>query len=235
MEAPLRQAVQGALNKAQRTRRPRPNEIDWHATIRRNMKHYQPNHQTIIPEVLLGHGRRQRTLKTLILLVDQSGSMAESVVYAGVIAAVMASLRSVKTHIILFDTTVVDMTDKIHDPVELLFAAQLGGGTDIAQALIYAEQLVTQPRDTICLLISDLYEGGNVQVMHQSAQRMVQNGVNMVTLLALSDGGTPAYDHQNAQAFGAIGIPAFACTPDRFPELMAAVLKGERVERFGGY
>jgi uncharacterized protein with von Willebrand factor type A (vWA) domain len=233
IEAPLRQAVQGALNKANRTRRPRPNEIDWHATIRRNMKHYQPEHHTVIPEVLLGHGRRQRTMKTLILLVDQSGSMAESVVYAGVIAAVMASLRSVKTHIVLFDTAVVDMTDKIHDPVELLFAAQLGGGTDIAQALIYAEQLVTQPRDTICMLVSDLYEGGNVQFMYSSAHRMVQSGVNMITLLALSDGGTPSYDHQNAQAFGAMGIPAFACTPDKFPDLMAAALKGDRLDRFG--
>ncbi len=232
LEAPLRQAVQGALNKAARTRRPRPNEIDWHATIRRNMKHYQPEHKTIIPEVLLGHGRRQRTLKTLILLVDQSGSMAESVVHAGVIAAVMASLRTVKTHIVLFDTAVVDMTDNIHDPVELLFAAQLGGGTDIAQALLYAEQLVTQPRDTICMLISDLYEGGNEQLMHQSALRMVQNGVTMVALLALSDGGTPAYHHQNAKAFTAMGIPAFACTPDRFADLMAAVLKGEQLDRF---
>jgi VWA domain containing CoxE-like protein len=233
LELPLRQALQGALNKANKTRRPRQNEIDWHATIRKNLKHYQTEQRTIIPEVLVGQGRRMRSMKTVILLVDQSGSMAESVVYSGVMAAVMASMRSIKTHIVFFDTAVVDMTAQLHDPVELLFSAQLGGGTDIAKALAFGQTLITQPRDTICLLISDLYEGGNVQQMHRTAAQIHQSGVQFITLLALSDGGTPAFDHDNAQIFTDLGIPTFACTPDRFPEMMAAAVKRENLERYG--
>jgi VWA domain containing CoxE-like protein len=233
LELPLRQALQGALNKANKTRRPRQNEIDWHATIRKNLKHYQTEQRTIIPEVLVGQGRRMRSMKTVILLVDQSGSMAESVVYSGVMAAVMASMRSIKTHIVFFDTAVVDMTAQLHDPVELLFSAQLGGGTDIAKALAFGQTLITQPLDTICLLISDLYEGGNVQQMHRTAAQIHQSGVQFITLLALSDGGTPAFDHDNAQIFTDLGIPTFACTPDRFPEMMAAAVKRENLERYG--
>jgi uncharacterized protein with von Willebrand factor type A (vWA) domain len=230
---PLQQALQGALNKANKTRRPRQNEIDWHSTIRKNLKHYQTEQRTIIPEVLIGQGRRTRSMKTVILLVDQSGSMAESVVYAGVMAAVMASMRSIKTHIVFFDTAIVDMTAQINDPVELLFSAQLGGGTDIAKALAYSQTLITQPRDTILLLISDLYEGGNAQQLHRTAAQIQTSGTQFITLLALSDGGTPAFDHENAKVFGDLGIPTFACTPDRFADMMAAAVKREHLAKFG--
>ena len=232
LENQLRQSIQGALSKANRTHRPKANEIDWHSTIKRNMKHYQAEHRTIIPEVLIGHGRRSRTMKAIILLVDQSGSMAESVVYASVMAAVMASVRSVKTHIVFFDTAVVDMTDKINNPVELLFGVQLGGGTDIAKALAYAQMLITQPNDTICILISDLFEGGNAQILMKIASQLQGSGATFITLLALSDAGTPAYDHQHAEAFNEMGIITFACTPDKFSDLMAAAIKKESLGRF---
>lgn len=226
---PLRQAITGSLNRATRNRRPRHNEIDWHRTIRANLKHYQPEYKTIVPETRIGYGRKRSSLRDIILCVDQSGSMATSVVYSGIFGAVMASLPAVQTRMVVFDTVVVDLTEQLQDPVELLFGTQLGGGTDINRALGYCQSLVRQPHDTILLLISDLYEGGNQKEMLKRAASLVAAGVQMVALLALSDDGKPSYDHNVAQAFAAMGIPSFACTPDLFPELMAAAINREDI------
>ena len=125
---------------------------------------------------------------------------------------------------VVFDTAVVDLTDDLNDPVELLFGTQLGGGTDIRKALAYCESLVTRPQDTILVLISDLFEGGNRTEMLKRAQAMIDAGVQVIVLLALNDDGSPAYDHPNAAALASMGAPAFACTPDLFPDLMAAAI-----------
>lgn len=222
---PLRQAVIGSLHRATRNRRPRHNEIDWHRTIRANLKHYQPEYKTIIPETRIGFGRKRNALRDVILCVDQSGSMAASVVYSGVLGAVLASLPAVRTRMVVFDTAVVDMTEQLEDPVELLFGAQLGGGTDINRALAYCQSLVVNPRDTILILVSDLYEGGNKDEMLQRAAALFNSGVQMIGLLALSDEGAPSFDRNVAAALASFGIPAFACTPDQFPELMAAAIQ----------
>jgi Mg-chelatase subunit ChlD len=224
LRAPLREAVRAALNRTARNRRPRPSEIDWRRTIYRNLQHYRPELGTIIPERLSGFARKGQALRHVILLVDQSASMASSVVYAGVCAAVMASIRSLETHVVAFDTAVVDLTERLADPVELLFGIQLGGGTDINKALGYAQTLVRAPQDTILVLISDLYEGGHRAEMLKKCNALRQAGVVCVALLALSDEGAPGYDHANAAALAALEIPAFACTPDRFGELMAAAI-----------
>jgi Mg-chelatase subunit ChlD len=221
---PLRQAVQGSLHRATRNRRPRHNEIDWNRTIRANLRHYQPRYRTIIPESRIGYGRKRGSLRDIILCVDQSGSMASSVVYAGIFGAVLASLPSVTTRMVVFDTAVVDLTDELQDPVELLFGTQLGGGTDIHRALTYCHSLVRQPHETVLVLISDLYEGGRREEMIRRVAALVGAGVQMVALLALSDDGAPSYDHQAAAQFAALGVPAFACTPDLFPDLMAAAI-----------
>jgi hypothetical protein len=151
--------------------------------------------------------------------------MASSVVFAAVFAAVMASLRALRTRLVVFDTSVVDLTEHLHDPVDLLFATQLGGGTDIDQALAYCQSVVTRPADTVLVLISDLVEGGSRDHMLRRAGELVAGGVTVVALLALSDDGAPAYDHENAAALAALGVPAFACSPDLFPELMAAAIE----------
>ena len=221
---PLRAAVMGSLNRSIRNRRPRHDEIDWHRTIRANLKHYQPDHRTIIPEVRVGHGRKRSALREIVLCVDQSGSMATSVVYAGIFGAVLASLPAVKTSVVVFDTAVVDLTAELDDPVDVLFGTQLGGGTDINRALAYCQGLITRPQETILVLISDLYEGGDRTEMLKRAAILAGSGVQMVALLALSDDGSPSYDHQVAAAFAELGAPAFACTPDLFPELMAAAI-----------
>jgi Mg-chelatase subunit ChlD len=227
---PLRQAVHGALSRSLRNRRPRLREIDWPRTVHANLKHYVAAQRTVIPERLVGYGRKRQRLKDVIIAIDQSGSMAESVVHASVLGAVMASLPAVSTRLVVFDTNVVDMTDALDDPVELLFGVQLGGGTDIARAVDYCASLVARPTDTVMVLISDLFEGGVKDRLLARVASLVASGVRFVVLLALSDSGRPAYDHQLAAALVELGVPAFACTPDLFPDLMAAALSGRDLQ-----
>ncbi|WP_332876172.1 VWA domain-containing protein [Massilia sp. S19_KUP03_FR1] len=222
---PLRQAISGSLNRAARNHRPRHNEIDWLRTIRANLRHYQVDYQSIIAERRIGFARKSQSLRDIVLCVDQSGSMAPSVVYASMFAAVLASIKAVSTQVVVFDTAVVDLTPLLADPVDVLFGTQLGGGTDIDRALAYCQGLVTRPQETIFVLISDLYEGGNAAQMLSRAAALVESGVQMIALLALDDNGAPSYDHRHAAHFASLGIPCFACTPDKFPDLMAAAIR----------
>lgn len=224
LEAPMRQAVAGALARSIRNRRPRHNEIDWHRTIRANLQHYQPEYKTIIPETRIGHGRKRTAMRDIIVCMDQSGSMATSVVYAGIFGCVLASIPSVRTRVIAFDTAVVDLSEKSSDPVDMLFGVQLGGGTDINLALRYCQTQIARPHDTILVLITDLFEGGNNHEMLKRAAAITAGGTQLITLLALSDEGKPCYDDRNAAALAALNIPCFACTPDKFPDLMAAAI-----------
>jgi Mg-chelatase subunit ChlD len=225
LDYPMRQAISGSLNRAARTHRPRKlQEIDWARTIRANLKHYQPELGTVIPEKLVGFGRRRATLKDVILLVDTSGSMATSVVYSGIAAAVLASLPSINTRLVMFDTAVVDLTDQLDDPVEMLFGLRLGGGTNIDRALNYARSAITRPRDTVVVLITDLYEGGNKEGVVRQVEALLADGVKVITLLALNDQGAPRYNATLAQQLADLGSPAFACTPEQFPEVMARAL-----------
>ncbi|GAA2366675.1 VWA domain-containing protein [Streptomyces cuspidosporus] len=221
-----RATLTGALDRSARTSRPRHRDIDWDRTIRANLKHYLPEHRTVVPERLIGYGRAARgAKKDVILCIDQSGSMAASVVYASVFGAVLASMRSLTTRLVVFDTSVVDLTEELADPVDVLFGTQLGGGTDINRALAYCQSRITRPADTVVVLISDLYEGGIRQEMLGRVAAMKASGVQFVALLALSDEGAPAYDREHAAALAALGAPAFACTPDLFPDVMAAAIE----------
>ena len=220
-----RSAVTGALNRAARTRRPPLRDLDWNRTIAANLQHYQPEHRTVIPERLVGYGRKQSSVhRDVVLAIDQSGSMAASVVYASVFGAVLASIRALRTSLVVFDTAVVDLTEHLSDPVEVLFGTQLGGGTDINRAIAYCQTLITRPADSVFVLVSDLYEGGIRDQMLARIAAMVDSGVQVIVLLALSDDGAPSYDHDHAAALAELGVPAFACTPDLFPDLLAAAL-----------
>lgn len=231
---PMQAAIKGALSRSVRNRRPKYSEIDWNRTIRANLKHYQHDYKTIIPQNLIGYGRKGQALREVILLVDQSGSMASSVIYSSVFGAVMASLRSIKTQMIVFDTAVVDLTQYLTDPVELLFGTQLGGGTDINKALGYVQQQIRTPNDTILVLISDLYEGGNEREMLKKCAYLKTSGVQFIVLLALSDEGRPMYDRSVAAKLAVMDIPSFACTPDKFPDLMAAAIQKENMNSWVG-
>jgi len=226
---PTQQAIMGSLNRSSRNRRPRHNEINWPITILKNLKHYQPEYKTIIPETRIGFGKRRNSLKDVVLCLDQSGSMGTSVIYSGIFGAVMASMPAIQTRMVVFDTNVVDLTDELDDPVELLFGVQLGGGTDINRALTYCQQIIQRPADTVLVLITDLYEGGDAADMRKRAKTLTEAGVQIIVLLALNDDGAPGYDHGNAEYMASLGIPVFACTPDKFPDLMAAALSKQDI------
>ena len=222
-----RAAVSGALNRAARSRRPKLRDIDWNRTIAANLSRYLPEHRTVVPERLVGYGRRQQVVaRDVVLAIDQSGSMASSVVYASVFGAVLGSIRALKTSLVVFDTAVADLTEKLQDPVDVLFGTQLGGGTDINKAIAYSQTLITRPRDSIFVLISDLIEGGVRDQMLARIAALHASGVQVVVLLALSDDGAPVFDSGNAAALAELGIPAFACTPDAFPDLLAVAIEG---------
>jgi len=231
LEAKTVESVRGALDRSTRTTRPRPRDIDWPRTIRRNLQTYQPALGTLIAETLVGFQRNSRRarLEQVVLCIDQSGSMATSVVYASVFGAVLASIPALATRLVAFDTAVLDLTAELADPVDVLFGVQLGGGTDIARALGYCETLVTEPTRTHLILVSDLFEGGDDGPMLARAAALVERGVNIIALLALSDAGKPASCEPTARRLAALGVPVFACTPDLFPELMAAALRRQDI------
>jgi len=195
LERKTAEALRGAVDRSRRTHHPRFADIDWPRTIRANLRHYQAKQRSIVPERLVGFMRQQRRLVDLdevCLCVDQSGSMASSVIYASIFAAVMASLPVVKTKLVCFDTVILDLTEELSDPVEVLFGVQLGGGTDINQAIAYCADKIERPSKAHLVLISDLYEGGNAEEMVARVGRLIGLGVNVIVLLALSDDGRPA-------------------------------------------
>ena len=159
--------------------------------------------------------------------------MAESLIYAGILGSIMATIKSLKTHLVVFDTEVVDLSKYLDDPVELLMQSQLGGGTHIEKALAYAATLIgTDTIDSFIVLISDLYEGGPASLLLDRIQTLINQSVSFISLLALDDQGAPAYDKEMAKEIVSMGATCFACTPDRFPELMAAALNGEDLSHF---
>jgi Mg-chelatase subunit ChlD len=232
---PTMQAVRGALARSSRTRRPLPSDIDWDRTIHANLAHYQPDLKTVIPNRLVGYARQASAMRRdVIIAIDQSASMSDSVVYASVFGAALASMRSLQTHLVAFDTAVADLTQHIQDPVDVLFGIQLGGGTDINQAMAYCESLVSRPTDTVLILISDLYEGTSGGDFVARIASMARRGVTCVALLALSDDGAPSFDHAAASALADLGVPAFACTPDAFPDLIAAAINRRDLRDWAG-
>ena len=235
LERRTAEALRGAVDRGRRTNRPRFPDIDWPRTIRANLTHYQPEYRTVVPERLVGFARRQRRqvdLDEIVMCVDQSGSMATSVVYSSIFAAVMASLPVVTTRLVCFDTAIVDLTEDLADPVDVLFGVQLGGGTDIDQAVSYCADRIERPGKAHLVLVTDLYEGGNAASLLARLAALVRAGVNVIVLLALSDDGRPGFDARLAGQVAALSIPVFACTPDRFPDLMAAALRREDIAQW---
>jgi len=235
LEHKTTELLRGALNRSLRTRRPRVRDIDWGRTIGANLRHYQADHKSIVAETFIGYSRKSKTrakLDHVVLCVDQSGSMATSVVYSSIFAAVMASVPGIDTKLICFDTAILDLTEQLADPVEVLFGVQLGGGTDINAAVAYCAEKIQQPAQTHLILITDLYEGGDAKSMLARVASLKQSGVNVIVLLALSDDGHPGYNSSNAEQIAAMGCPVFACTPDQFPDLMATALTHQDIQQW---
>jgi uncharacterized protein with von Willebrand factor type A (vWA) domain len=162
------------------------------------------------------------------LAVDQSGSMATSVVYSSIMAAIFASLDVLRTRLVFFDTEVVDATPLLTDPVELIFSSQLGGGTDIQRAVAYVQdRFIERPEKTLFVLVTDLFEGGDRGPLLSRLRQLADAHVKTLVLLALTDQGKPSYDHDTAQQIGALGIPCFGCTPRLLVRVVERVMKGQ--------
>ncbi|MGY4534576.1 uncharacterized protein with von Willebrand factor type A (vWA) domain [Pseudomonas sp. TE3786] len=225
----LRSRIEGRRNRQARGGRPSQAALDLHLTIRRNLRDYDIDGDVLALQRLYYNPARQRQLPwDIIVLVDQSGSMAPSIIYAAVIASIFSQLRSLNTRVLLFDTQVVDVSGQLDDPVETLLAVQLGGGTDIAQALLHAERLISQPRRSMLVLLSDFYEGGSLDSLYASVTRLHEAGVSLLGLAALDQGAQPDYDHDTALQLGARGMQVAAMTPDHLADWVAACMAGRQ-------
>lgn len=229
LEQDIRRAVTAAVNKRAHSPIPSAAALDYKMTIRRNLKHWSPELGTIVPEHFYFFDRGSKTAAnkwTVILDIDQSGSMGESVIYSSVVSCILASMSSLKTRVVAFDTNIVDLTEKCDDPVDLLYGFQLGGGTDIDKSVAYCQQFIENPRKTLFFLISDLEEGGNRAAFVRRMEEIKASGVTLVCLLALADHGKPYCDEHMAQKLSGMGIPCFACSPQKLPDLLGQVLRG---------
>lgn len=218
-------ALSGRPNRFRRSQLKSMQNFDWRATIRDNLKNWDGDRKRIVADRLRFHGRSRRRLPwTIILCVDQSGSMLSSTIYAAVMASILTALPSVEVKLIVFDTSIVDLSSEAHDAVEVLMSVQLGGGTDIASAMEYCEGLVTQPSRTVFVLISDFEEGGSVPRMLAATRRMASARVTLLGLGALSDDAAPVYDRRMAERLSRSGMAIAALTPDRFAEWIGGVI-----------
>ena len=229
LETEVRTAVIGAVRRDRQSPLKIARNIDWKRTVQRNLKGWDPARRVLLPErFYFWANQRRRHEWDVAILVDQSGSMAESVVYSSIMAAIFASIEVLRTRLLFFDTEVVDVTDMLTDPVDVLFASQLGGGTDINRAVAYAPaRFIERPDKTLFILVSDLYEGGDRGALLARMAQLVESRVKVVSLLALSDSGKPAFDHEIAAALGRLGVPCFGCTPKMLPALIERVMKGQ--------
>lgn len=235
LEQDIKRAVTAAVNRRRHSPIPSAAALDYKMTISRNLKHYNPELKTIVPEHFYFFDRTSTSAAnkwTVIVDVDQSGSMGESVIYASIMSCILASMASLNTHIVAFDTSIVDLTEKSDDPVDLLFGFQLGGGTDIDKSVAYCQQFVENPAKTMFFLITDLEEGGNRAALLRRLEEMKADGVTIVCLLALADGGRPYYDAHMAKRVSDLGIPCFACSPQLLPQLLERAFKGQDLTAF---
>lgn len=231
LESQTRQAIMGALKRDRHSPLRVARNLDIRRTIREGLKHYQPELRKVIPDRIWFYANQRRYHEwRVIVLVDQSGSMGESVVYSSIIAAVFASLPALDTRLIFFDTAVADVSEQLSDPVDLLFGVQLGGGTDIARAVTYGASLVSQPEKTIFLLITDLHEGGDRDALLAQLARLKESRSQVLCVLALNDAGRASYDESLARKVAALEIPTFAATPNRLVGAVERALKGGPVD-----
>ena len=227
MATEIRQAFSGARSRRP-SRRPRAADFDFRRTIHDNLRHYRPSEQRLFVERAHFRSRTRRQLDQwqIILVVDQSGSMTGSVIHSAVTAACLWGLPGVRTHLIAFDTEVVDLTADVDDPAELLMKVQLGGGTDIAKAVAYAAQLIEQPRRTIVAVVTDFFEGGDPYRLVRTVKELVEQGTHVLGLAALDEEANPAFDRELAQRLADVGAHVGSMTPGELANFLAEKIGG---------
>ena len=221
----ITRAFSGSRNRFARSSLKSAANFDWRATIRENLASYDPNSGRIVAERLRFMSREKRRLPwQVILCVDQSGSMTDSLIHSAVMAAILSGLPGVRVKMVLFDTSVLDVSDRLTDPLETLLSVQLGGGTDIGKAASYCETLIENPSRTVFALISDFGEGAAPRRLYSALARMAEARVRMIGLIALDDQGVPAYDEAIARKAADLGMQVGAMSPDRFADWLAEVM-----------
>jgi Mg-chelatase subunit ChlD len=227
MKISVEQAITGALRRDRHSPRRVFRNLDLKTTLRRNLKNYhEESGKLLVEELFFFAAERKRRPWHVIVTVDQSGSMLESAIFSAVMASIFAELPAVKTSLVLFDTQVVDLSDKVGEPVDVLLTVQLGGGTDITQALQYSQTLVREPARTILVLITDFYEGRNEQDLVEEVRLLVDTGVRLIGLGALGYDARPAYNRTTARKLRKEGMDILVCTPEKLAECMAEIIRG---------
>jgi Mg-chelatase subunit ChlD len=225
LKAEMERALSGRRDRFSRGKLRSAANLDLRRTIRDNLRHYNPERNAVIAERLHFVSRKKRRLPwTIILCVDQSGSMLNSLIHATVMASILAGLPAVDVRFVAFDTSIVDMSDKLADPVDLLLSVQLGGGTDIAHAMAYCEKLVVNPSRTVVALISDFEEGGSLSDLLRKVRRLAEARTRMIGLAALDGNGEAMFDRSVAEKLAGLGMQIAAMTPDRFAEWLVGVM-----------
>ena len=235
LETDLKRAVTASINRKLHSPIPSASALDFQTTIRKGIKDYNTKLKKIIPQKYYFFERSATTAAnkyTVILDIDQSGSMGESVIYSSIMSCILASMSAIKTKVVAFDTNIVDLSEKCEDPIDLLFGFTLGGGTDIEKSIKYCTKYIENPKKTIFFLISDLEEGGNRAGLLRRLTQMKEDGVIVICLLAISDDGKPFYDANMAGKIAAQGIPCFAAAPQMLPRLLEKAMKNEDLSEF---
>lgn len=235
LETDLKRAVTASINRKLHSPIPSASALDFQTTIRKGIKDYNTKLKKIIPQKYYFFERSATTAAnkyTVILDIDQSGSMGESVIYSSIMSCILASMSAIKTKVVAFDTNIVDLSEKCEDPIDLLFGFTLGGGTDIEKSIKYCTKYIENPKKTIFFLISDLEEGGNRAGLLRRLTQMKEDGVIVICLLAISDSGKPYYDANMAQRIANNGIPCFAAAPQMLPRLLEKAMKNEDMSEF---
>jgi len=219
-------SIVGALNKNKHTPIKNSKNIDWKQTISRNLKNYNKTLKKIILEEPRFFSRqRKKNNWQIIIMIDESGSMTESIIYSAVTASIFAEIPAIKTNLIIFDTQVVDLTDKIGHPIDVLMSTTLGGGTNIAKALSYAQTLMKKPKKTLYILISDFYEGGSYSKLTKELIRIRESEAKLIGIAALGSQAQPMYDRRYAQEMNKMGFDVLACTPEKLAQLVGKILE----------
>lgn len=201
--------------------------FDPRRTVRANLKNWSPTLGKLVisDPIFISRTRRHVEKWQFIIAVDQSGSMADSVIHSAVTASIFHQMPALRTHLIAFDTSVVDLTSELEDPVETLMKVQLGGGTDINRAVSYAESLVITPRRTIFVLITDLFEGGSKRALERSLARMLEAGVKVLVLGALDSRGEVGLNKALARRLARLGAKVATMTPHDLAAWVAEVIQ----------
>jgi hypothetical protein len=228
-ENQVRQPVLGALRRDRHSPVKVARNLDIRRTVRDGLRNYQPDLGKLIPERVYFYANQRRYHEwRVIMLVDQSGSMAHSVVYAGIIGAVFASLPSLDTRLVFWDTNVIDVSDQLSDPVDMLFSVQAGGGNDAARAIRYGSSLISEPEKTIFIFLSDLYEGAGEAAMLKELAGVKESRAHTLCIMALNDSGKASFDRDVARKVAALGIPTFAATPKKLVDAVERALRGDQ-------